>query len=57
VPETQSNTVLLVQASQSPLRSSSFLSTVLLVLVDRILAFSLKVSNILIVFIARVDRV
>jgi hypothetical protein len=44
VPAAQRNTVLLVEARQSPLRSSSFLSTVLLVLVDSSLAISLKVS-------------
>jgi hypothetical protein len=49
VPATQSTTVFLVEARQLPLRSSCFLSAVLLVLVDSSLAFALKVSYILIV--------
>jgi hypothetical protein len=49
VAPTQNNTVLLVEALQSPLRSSSFFCTVVLVLVDSSLAFAIKVSYILIV--------
>jgi hypothetical protein len=48
VPATQSNRVLVVEALWSTLRISSFLSTVLLVLVDSSLAFALKVSYIII---------
>jgi hypothetical protein len=48
-PRRRATTVLLVEAHLSPLRSSSYHSTVLLVLVDSSLAFALKASYILLV--------